>query len=113
MRGAALGLTVLFAVTGCATAPKAQPTAVSLTIDGLKLADAPDLQAQAEAQLAYTLDYGYVARAGAAAISCWFAKTGLEVRGGQAAVVRTGPGTGNRRRHRLGAGADEGSHQDR
>jgi len=78
VRGAALGLTVLFAVTGCATAPKAQPTAVSLTIDGLKLADAPDLQAQAEAQLAYTLDYGYVARAGAAAISCWFAKTGLE-----------------------------------
>ncbi|MCR3747997.1 hypothetical protein LX88_001935 [Lentzea californiensis] len=47
-------------------------------MDGKKLADASELQATAEAQLAYTLDYGYVARAGAAAVSCWFAKTGLE-----------------------------------
>ncbi|SMD22241.1 hypothetical protein SAMN05660733_06670 [Lentzea albidocapillata] len=78
MRCAVLGLTVLLAVTGCATAPAAQPAAVQLTMDGKKLADASELQANAEAQLAYTLDYGYVARAGAAAVSCWFAKTGLE-----------------------------------
>lgn len=78
MRCALLGLTVLLAVTGCATAPAPQPTAVQLTVEGRKLADAAELQAQAEAQLAYTLDYGYVARAGAAAVSCWFAKTGLE-----------------------------------
>lgn len=78
MRGAVLGLTVLLAVTGCATAPKTQQKAVQLTVEGLKLAGASDLQSQAEAQLAYTLDYGYVARAGAAAVSCWFAKTGVE-----------------------------------
>lgn len=78
MRGAVLGLTVLLAVTGCGTASQPQPVAVQLTVEGLKLADAADLQAQAEAQLAYTLEYGYVARAGAAAVSCWFAKTGVE-----------------------------------
>jgi hypothetical protein len=78
VRFALLGLTVLLAATGCATAPAAQPTAVQLTVDGRKLADAAELQAQAEAQLAYTLDYGYVARAGAAAVSCWFAKTGQD-----------------------------------
>lgn len=47
-------------------------------MDGKKLAGASELQANAEAQLAYTLEYGYVARAGAAAVTCWFAKTGLE-----------------------------------
>ncbi|WP_439663326.1 hypothetical protein ACSHWB_18920 [Lentzea sp. HUAS TT2] len=73
-----LGLTVLLAVTGCATAPATQPAALQLTVDGKKLAQASDLQANAEAQLAYTLEYGYVARAGAAAVSCWFSKTGLE-----------------------------------
>jgi hypothetical protein len=78
VRGAVLGLTVLLAVTGCATAPAAQRAAVQLTVEGKKLADAADLQAQAEAQLAYTLEYGYVARAGAAAVSCWFARTGVE-----------------------------------
>ncbi len=78
MRSAVLGLTVLLAVTGCATAPTAKPAAVQLTVEGLKLSDASDLQAQAESQLAYTLEYGYVARAGAAAVSCWFAKTGVE-----------------------------------
>ena len=67
VRCAVLGLTVLLAVTGCATATKPQPVAVQLTVDGMKVADASDLQAQAEAQLAYTLEYGYVARAGAAA----------------------------------------------
>jgi hypothetical protein len=78
VRVAVLGLTVLLAVTGCGTSTKTQPAAVQLRVDGLKLADASDLQAQAEAQLAYTLEYGYVARAGAAAVSCWFAKTGVE-----------------------------------
>ncbi|GLY52475.1 hypothetical protein Lesp01_61310 [Lentzea sp. NBRC 102530] len=74
-----LGLTVLLAATGCATsAPASQPASIQVTIDGKKLADATDLQANAEAQLAYTLEYGYVARAGAAAVSCWFAKTGVE-----------------------------------
>lgn len=79
MRGAVLGLSVLLAVTGCATsAPATQPAALQPTIEGKRLADASELQSQAEAQLAYTLEYGYVARAGAAAVSCWFSKTGLE-----------------------------------
>ena len=78
MRAGVLGLAVLLAMTGCATAPAAQPTAVQLTVDGRKLADASDLQSLAESQLAYTLEYGYVARAGAAAVSCWFARTGVE-----------------------------------
>ncbi|KJK48076.1 hypothetical protein UK23_17980 [Lentzea aerocolonigenes] len=73
-----LGLSVLLALTACGTSTATKPTAVQLRVDGLKLADASDLQAQAEAQLAYTLEYGYVARAGAAAVSCWFAKTGVE-----------------------------------
>ena len=78
MRCAVLGLSVLLAVAGCATAPRADPANVTLTIDGKRLAGASDLQSEAEAQLAYTLEYGYVARAGAAAVSCWFAKTGLD-----------------------------------
>ncbi|SEQ00440.1 hypothetical protein SAMN04488000_101936 [Lentzea albida] len=79
MRAAVLGLAVLLAVTGCGTsAPAGQQAAPRLTVDGKKLADASDLQANAEAQLAYTLEYGYVARAGAAAVSCWFSKTGVE-----------------------------------
>ncbi|KOV76676.1 hypothetical protein ADL03_43025 [Nocardia sp. NRRL S-836] len=73
-----LGLTVLLAAAGCATAPKAESTAVTLTVDGKKLAGASELQSQAEAQISFTLEYGYVARAGAAAVSCWFAKTGVD-----------------------------------
>jgi hypothetical protein len=73
-----LGLAVLLTAAGCATAPKGEPAAVTLTVDGRKLAGASDLQSEAEAQIAFTLEYGYVARAGAAAVSCWFAKTGLD-----------------------------------
>lgn len=78
MRVAVLGLSVLLALTACGTSTATKPTAVQLRVDGMKLADASDLQAQAEAQLSYTLEYGYVARAGAAAVSCWFAKTGVD-----------------------------------
>ncbi len=78
MRCAVLGLAVLLAATGCATAPQAELTAVTLTVDGRKLAGASELQSEAEAQISFTLEYGYVARAGAAAVSCWFAKTGLD-----------------------------------
>lgn len=78
MRVAVLGLSVLLALTACGTSTATKPAAVQLRVDGMKLADASDLQAQAEAQLSYTLEYGYVARAGAAAVSCWFAKTGVD-----------------------------------
>ncbi|ANZ36264.1 hypothetical protein BBK82_09510 [Lentzea guizhouensis] len=73
-----LGLAVLLVTTGCATAPQAGQPAPTLTIGGKKLAGASDLQSEAEAQISFTLEYGYVARAGAAAVSCWFAKTGVD-----------------------------------
>ena len=57
MRCALLGLTVLLAVTGCATAPAPQQTAVQLTVDGKKLADAAEVQAQAEAHLTAGRDF--------------------------------------------------------
>ncbi|GLZ35766.1 hypothetical protein Lesp02_79530 [Lentzea sp. NBRC 105346] len=47
---------------------------MTLTIHGKAVLSAADLEAQAEAQLAYTLDFGYVARAGSAAVKCWFAR---------------------------------------
>lgn len=62
-------------VASCATPPPPEPRDVTLTIKGKTVLGAPDLQSQAEAQLAYTLGFGYVARAGSAAVKCWFART--------------------------------------
>ncbi|GAA0214801.1 hypothetical protein GCM10010492_10760 [Saccharothrix mutabilis subsp. mutabilis] len=65
-------------LAGCGAAP-ARTTAsqVPLTIGGKPVVDAQGLQMQAEAELSYTLSFGYVARAGDA-VSCWFARTGAQ-----------------------------------
>ncbi|ONI86106.1 hypothetical protein ALI22I_25625 [Saccharothrix sp. ALI-22-I] len=60
---------------GCAT-PAFSAEQVRLTIEGRAVLDAPGLQARAEAELSYTLSFGYVARTGKEAVSCWFARTG-------------------------------------
>ncbi|WP_158849183.1 hypothetical protein [Saccharothrix deserti] len=60
---------------GCAT-PAFSAEQVRLTIGGRAVLDAPGLQARAEAELSYTLSFGYVARTGQDAVSCWFARTG-------------------------------------
>ncbi|WP_447005707.1 hypothetical protein ACRAKI_04085 [Saccharothrix isguenensis] len=60
---------------GCAT-PAFSAEQVGLTMDGRAVLDAPALQAQAEAELSYTLSFGYVARMGTDPVSCWFARTG-------------------------------------
>ncbi|MFD7652537.1 hypothetical protein ACFV4N_00990 [Actinosynnema sp. NPDC059797] len=60
---------------GCAM-PAFSAEQVRLTLDGQPVLDAPALQARAEAELSYTLSFGYVARTGGAAASCWFARTG-------------------------------------
>ncbi|MFC6092129.1 hypothetical protein [Saccharothrix lopnurensis] len=70
------GVLLLALVTaGCAT-PAFSAEQVRLTLDGQPVLDAPALQARAEAELSYTLSFGYVARTGGAAVSCWFARTG-------------------------------------
>ena len=60
---------------GCAT-PAFSAEQVRLTIKGESVLDAPGLQARAEAELSYTVSFGYVARTGRDAVSCWFARTG-------------------------------------
>ena len=60
---------------GCAT-PAFSAEQVRFTIGGEAVLDAPGLQARAEAELSYTLSFGYVARTGRDAVSCWFARTG-------------------------------------
>ncbi|MEU4444757.1 hypothetical protein AB0K14_24470 [Actinosynnema sp. NPDC050801] len=60
---------------GCAT-PAFSAEQVRLTMGGAAVVDAPGLQARAEAELSYTLSFGYVARTGQEAVSCWFARTG-------------------------------------
>lgn len=71
----ALALVVLL-VAGCgATAPE-HATAPALTIGGHRVVDPQGLQVEAEAELSYTLSFGYVARTGREAVSCWFARAG-------------------------------------
>ncbi|MFI9011314.1 hypothetical protein ACIGNX_29160 [Actinosynnema sp. NPDC053489] len=60
---------------GCAT-PAFSAEQVRFTIEGEAVLDASGLQARAEAELSYTLSFGYVARTGRDAVSCWFARTG-------------------------------------
>ncbi|MDU0289454.1 hypothetical protein [Saccharothrix longispora] len=60
---------------GCA-APAFSAEQVRLTIGGQPVVDASSLQARAEAELSYTLSFGYVARTSDDAVSCWFARTG-------------------------------------
>ncbi|MGM1060137.1 hypothetical protein [Saccharothrix sp. Mg75] len=73
MRWVVLLLALLTA--GCAT-PAFSAEQVRLTIGGHPVVDASALQARAEAELSYTLSFGYVARTSSDAVSCWFARTG-------------------------------------
>ncbi|RKT70631.1 hypothetical protein DFJ66_3901 [Saccharothrix variisporea] len=69
---------VCLLLAGCGAAPErtgAEP--VPLTIGGRPVVDAQGLQVQAEAELSYTIGFGYVARAGDA-VNCWFARTGAQ-----------------------------------
>ncbi|GGP60762.1 hypothetical protein GCM10010185_36540 [Saccharothrix coeruleofusca] len=71
------GLALVAAVAGCSTPPARSAEQVKLTIKGQPVLDAQALQAQAESELSYALNFGLVARAGRTA-SCWFARTGAE-----------------------------------
>ncbi|RKT52641.1 hypothetical protein [Saccharothrix australiensis] len=64
-------------LAGCGTAP-VRTSAPELTIGGRPVVDAQGLQMRAEAELSYTLNFGYVARAGSEAVNCWFARTGAK-----------------------------------
>ncbi|MEV0681009.1 hypothetical protein AB0I60_31280 [Actinosynnema sp. NPDC050436] len=70
-----LALVVLLA-GGCGAAVPDRTTPPALTIGGRAVVDAQGLQMEAEAELSYTLSFGYVARAGQEAVSCWFARAG-------------------------------------
>ncbi len=70
-----LVLLLVLVAGGCAT-PAFSAEQVGLTMDGSAVLDAPGLQARAEAELSYTLSFGYVARTGTDSVSCWFARTG-------------------------------------
>lgn len=65
-------------LAGCGVADvRTAASPVALTIGGRPVVDAQGLQMEAEAELSYTLSFGYVARAGDA-VSCWFARTGAK-----------------------------------
>lgn len=67
---------LLALVTGGCAVPAFSAEQVRLTMKGQPVLDAPGLQARAEAELSYTLSFGYVARTGRDEVSCWFARTG-------------------------------------
>lgn len=75
-----LGLTALaVAVAGCATPPaQSAPEPEKLTIGGKTVLDGQLLQAQAEEELTFTLNFGFVARTGSKPVDCWFARTNGE-----------------------------------
>jgi hypothetical protein len=68
---------VIAAVTSCSTPIAKTAAAVELTIKGEQVLLRQELQAQAEAELSYTLNFGYVARTGSSPVGCWFARTDL------------------------------------
>ncbi|MEU4807065.1 hypothetical protein [Actinosynnema sp. NPDC023587] len=67
---------VVLLVAGCGAAVPDRTGEPGLTIGGRAVLDPQGLQVEAEAQLSYTLSFGYVARAGREAVSCWFARAG-------------------------------------
>lgn len=70
------GLLALALAAGCATPPaKSAPEPIRLTIGGKTVLDGPVLQAQAEEEMGFTLNFGYVARTGSTPVDCWFART--------------------------------------
>ncbi len=74
-----LGLVAVALAAGCATPPaKSTPEPAKLTIGGKEVLDGHHLQAQAEEELNFTLNFGYVARTGSGSIDCWFARTNGE-----------------------------------
>ncbi len=77
MRWVVFTLVGLF-VVGCGAATPVRPAAPALTIGGSPVVDPQGLQMQAEAELSYTLSFGYVARAGRDAVNCWFARAGSQ-----------------------------------
>ncbi|CCH28204.1 hypothetical protein ABZ816_41090 [Actinosynnema sp. NPDC047251] len=70
-----LALVVVLAA-GCGAAVPERAETPALTIGGSPVVDPQGLQMEAEAELSYTLSFGYVARAGQEAVSCWFARAG-------------------------------------
>ncbi|MBB5956180.1 hypothetical protein FHS29_002766 [Saccharothrix tamanrassetensis] len=77
MRWVVVAVAVL-AMAGCGAAPVRSSAPVPLTFEGRPVVDPQGLQMRAEAELSYTLSFGYVARAGQEAVNCWFARTGAE-----------------------------------
>ncbi|GAA1333688.1 hypothetical protein [Saccharothrix algeriensis] len=76
MRWLALVVAVIpLAGCGAGTELSAAP---ELTIEGRSIVDPQGLQMRAEAELSYTLNFGYVARAGREDVNCWFARTGAK-----------------------------------
>jgi len=75
-----LGLVaVAIAAAGCATPPaQSAPEPEKLTIGGKAVLDGQLLQAQAEEELSFTLNFGFVARTGSKPVDCWFARTNGE-----------------------------------
>jgi hypothetical protein len=72
-------VSVALAVAGCATPPaRSAPEPEKLTIGGKQVLDGQLLQAQAEEELSFTLNFGYVARTGSRPVDCWFARTNGE-----------------------------------
>ena len=72
-------LLVVAFTAGCAAAPAA-PTVEppKLTIKGKTVLDGQALQAQAETELNFALNFGFVARAANSSVDCWFARTNME-----------------------------------
>jgi hypothetical protein len=62
---------VIAAVTSCSTPIAKTAAAVELTVKGEQVLLPQELQAQAEAELSYTLNFGYVARTGSSPVGCW------------------------------------------
>ncbi|MBB4968339.1 hypothetical protein [Saccharothrix violaceirubra] len=61
-------------VAGCAGETGFDATSVPLTIKGGTVLDPQGLQVRAEAEVSYTLGFGYVARTDGDEVSCWFAR---------------------------------------
>ena len=78
--GRAFSILLVVAFTaGCATAPASSaPEPPRLTIKGKTVLDGQALQAQAESELNFVLNFGYVARTANSSVDCWFARTNME-----------------------------------
>ncbi|MEU5693684.1 hypothetical protein, partial [Actinosynnema sp. NPDC020468] len=73
-----LVVALAIALTGCGAAPSVGSAPLRLTIGGATVLDLAGLQTRAEAEVGYTLDFGYAARVSKDPVTCWFARTDLE-----------------------------------